>query len=198
MRNPVDHARADRPGSHPRHRVTADRALRPAGREFGGEQLAHARLRPGLLPGECAQGDPVSEYAERVCFRNQLSDPVEHATVVAQVRVRCHQADEPLDPLAEGGPASHRHSLVGQRRAPHAPPVADRTDDLLVGYEDVGKEHLVEARQPREFAQGTHLDAGARMSTMKHVIPACGGSVEAVRASAIPQSATCASEVQTF
>ena len=49
-------------------------------------------------------------------------------------------------------------ALVAERRPGHGPAAVDRADHVVVGYEHVVEEHLVELGIPRRHLQRTHLD----------------------------------------
>ena len=84
-------------------------------------------------------------------------------------------------------------ALVGERRVGDAPALVLRADELVVGDEHVGEEHLVELGLVGDLAQRPHLDARARACRRRrHEMPCCFGTSGLVRARHRPQSANCA------
>ena len=94
--------------------------------------------------------------------------------------------------------ARQRHALVAERHLREAPAVVLGADDVRGRNAHVGEEHLVELVRAGHLHERPHLDARRAHvddEVRDAVVRSASGSV---RASRMPNCATCASVVQTF
>ena len=104
----------------------------------------------------------VAEGPQRPDPHRQLRDLAAHDRIAVEAG-GLRQPDEVVDATGRGHHALHPQptALVGQRPHRDPPAVVDLADEVLLGHDDVGEEHLGELGPARDVTQRAHLEARA-------------------------------------